>query len=133
MEVKVSRLARDSTLARVIKMVEESREQKSPTQQVIERFMSWFVPAVLVGAILLTIIPLFFGMSLKVFLRAMTLLVAASPCALALGTPSAILSGIGRAARGGVLIKGGMHLENLGSLRAIAFDKTGTITYGYQS
>ena len=67
MEVKVSRLARDSTLARVIKMVEESREQKSPTQQVIERFMSWFVPAVLVGAILLTIIPLFFGMSFKEF------------------------------------------------------------------
>lgn len=131
MEVKVSRLARDSTLARVIQMVEESREQKSPTQQVVERFMRWFVPAVLVGALLLTIIPLFFGMPFKEsFLRAMTLLVAASPCALALGTPSAILSGIGRAARGGVLVKGGMHLENLGSLRAIAFDKTGTITRG---
>jgi Cd2+/Zn2+-exporting ATPase len=131
LEVEVSRLARDSTLARVIHMVEESQAQKSPTQQVIERFMAWFVPTVLVGAALLVAIPPLFGIPFREsFIRAMTLLVAASPCALALGTPSAILSGVARAARGGVLVKGGMHLENLGRLKAIAFDKTGTITRG---
>jgi Zn2+/Cd2+-exporting ATPase len=131
LEVKVSRLARDSTLARVIQMVEEAQAQKSPTQLVIERFMRWFVPAVLVGALVLIVIPPLFGVPFKTaFLRAMTVLVAASPCALALGTPSAILSGVARAARGGVLVKGGMHLENLGRLHAIAFDKTGTITRG---
>ncbi len=131
LEVQVNRLARDSTLSRIVLMVEEAQAQKSPTQQTIERFMDWFVPAVLAGAALLVVIPPFFGVPFKeAFLRSMTLLVAASPCALALGTPSAILSGVARAARGGVLVKGGMHLENLGRLQAIAFDKTGTITRG---
>lgn len=130
-EVEVIRLARDSTLARVIHMVEESQAQKSPTQKTVERFMGWFIPVILGGALLLIIVPPLFGVPFKEsFLRAMTLLVAASPCALALGTPSAVLSGIARAARGGVLVKGGMHLENLGRIKAIAFDKTGTITRG---
>lgn len=131
LEVRVSRLARDSTLARVMHMVEEAQGQKSRTQQLTERFMGWFVPAVLVGAVLLIAVPPLLGVPFREsFLRAMTLLVAASPCALALGTPSAVLAGVARAARGGVLVKGGMHLENLGQLRAVAFDKTGTITRG---
>ncbi len=131
LQVKVTRLAKDSTLARVQQMVEAAQAQKSPTQQLTDRFMRWFVPAVLIGDLLLIIVPPLFGIPFQIsFLRAMTLLVAASPCALALGTPSAILSGIGRAGRSGVLLKGGLHLENLGRLKAIAFDKTGTITQG---
>jgi Zn2+/Cd2+-exporting ATPase len=131
LQVRVTRLAKDSTLARVVKMVEEAQGQKSPTQQLAERFMRWFVPAVLVGDLLLIFLPPLFGVPLsESFRRAMTLLVAASPCALALGAPAAVLAGVAQAARNGVLIKGGAHLENLGRLRAIAFDKTGTITQG---
>ena len=127
----MTRLAQDSTLARVMRMVEEAQAQKSPTQQTVERVMRVFVPAVLIGAGLLIVIPPLLGMPFREsFLRAMTLLVAASPCALALGTPAAVLAGVARAARGGVLVKGGAHLENLGRLRAVAFDKTGTITAG---
>jgi Cd2+/Zn2+-exporting ATPase len=129
--VQVTRLAKDSTLARVMKLVEEAQTQKSPTQQLTEKFERVFVPVVLIADLLLIALPPFFGVPFRdSFLRAMTLLVAASPCALALGTPSAILAGIGQAARNGVLIKGGAHLENLGRLKAIAFDKTGTITQG---
>ncbi len=131
LEVRVARLARDSTLARVMKMVEEAQTQKSPTQQLTERFEHVFVPAVLIVDALLIAVPPLFGVPFQAsFLRAMTLLVAASPCALALGTPAAILAGVAQAARNGVLVKGGAHLENLGRLKAIAFDKTGTITHG---
>ena len=131
LEVKVTRLAKDSTLSRVMKMVEEAQAQKSPTQQTVEKFERVFVPAVLILTALVIIIPPLFGFPFREsFLRAMTLLVAASPCALALGTPATILAGVAQAARNGVLIKGGMHLENLGRLKAIAFDKTGTVTHG---
>jgi len=132
LEIRATRLARDSTLARVMEMVERAQAQRSPTQQTTEKFTRIFVPSVLVADLLLILIPpLFFGVPFAdSFMRAMTLLVAASPCALALATPSAILSGVAQAARNGVLVKGGVHLENLGRLRAIAFDKTGTITQG---
>lgn len=131
LEVRVTRLAKDSTLARVMQMVEEAQTQKSPTQQTVERFERVFVPAVLAVTLLIIVVPPLFGVPFQVsFLRAMTLLVAASPCALALGTPAAILAGVAQAARNGVLIKGGAHLENLGRLNAIAFDKTGTLTHG---
>jgi Cd2+/Zn2+-exporting ATPase len=131
LEVRVTRLAKDNTLARVMHMIEEAQTQKSPTQQITERFSRVFVPAVLITTALVIIIPPLFGVPFGVsFLRAMTLLVGASPCALALGTPATILAGIAQAARHGVLIKGGTHLENLGRLKAVAFDKTGTITRG---
>ncbi|MFH1907809.1 MAG: cation-translocating P-type ATPase, partial [Chloroflexota bacterium] len=131
LEVKVTRLAKDSTLSRVMKMVEEAQTQKSPTQQTVEKFERVFVPAVLIVTALVIIAPPLFGVPFQVsFIRAMTLLVAASPCALALGTPASILAGVAQAARNGVLVKGGVHLENLGRLKAIAFDKTGTITHG---
>lgn len=131
LEIKVTRLARDSTLARITQMVEAAQARKSPSQQLTERFMRWFVPLVLIGDLLLIIIPPLFGVPFTdSFSRAMVLLVAVSPCALALGTPAAIMAGIAQAARNGVLVKGGLHLENLGQLRAIAFDKTGTITQG---
>jgi len=131
LEVKVTRLAKDSTLARVMKMVEEAQSQKSPTQQTVEKFERVFVPAVLVLTVIVILLPPLFGFPFREsFLRAMTLLVAASPCALALGTPATILAGVAQAARNGVLVKGGAHLENLGRLKAIAFDKTGTVTHG---
>ncbi len=132
LEIQVTRLAQDTTLARVIQLVEEAQTQKSPTQVFTERFERVFVPVVLGGVVLLIFVPPLVGWLTwaEAFLRAMTVLVAASPCALAIATPSAILSGIARAARSGVLIKGGVHLENLGALRAMAFDKTGTITIG---
>lgn len=131
LEVEVTKLAKDSTLARVMKMVEEAQAQKSPTQQTVEKFERVFVPGVLIVTALVIAVPPFFGVPFREsFLRAMTLLVAASPCALALGTPAAILAGVAQAARNGVLIKGGAHLENLGRLKVIAFDKTGTVTHG---
>lgn len=131
LEVNVTRLAKDSTLSRVMKMVEEAQSQKSPTQQTVEKFERVFVPAVLVLTALIIVVPPLLGFPFREsFLRAMTLLVAASPCALALGTPASILAGVAQAARNGVLVKGGAHLENLGRLKAIAFDKTGTVTHG---
>ena len=129
--IRVTRLARESTLSRMVKMVAEAGAQRSPTQRFTERFERIFVPVVLIGATLLIALPPLFGFPFsESFYRAMAVLVAASPCALAIATPAAVLSGVARAARGGVLIKGGAHLENLGTLSAIAFDKTGTITRG---
>ncbi len=132
LDVRVTRLASDNTLARIMKLVAEAQEQQSPTQQLTEKFTRWFVPSVLIITVLMIVLPpLFFGWAWSdSFYRGMVLLVAASPCALAIGTPAAVLAGIAQAARRGVLIKGGVHLENLGRLRVIAFDKTGTITTG---
>ncbi|MBN8756298.1 MULTISPECIES: heavy metal translocating P-type ATPase [unclassified Variovorax] len=130
-EVTVARRAEQSTMARVVKMVTEAEAQRSPTQQFTERFERIFVPAVLALVVLL----LFAGFVIDepfsdTFYRAMAVLVAASPCALAISVPSAVLSGVARAGRGGVLVKGGGPLENLGTLTSIAFDKTGTLTEG---
>ena len=131
LEVKVTRLAKDSTLSRVMQLVEEAQGQKTRTQRMTERFTGWFVPGVLLGALLLIVVPSLFGARFRdSFLRAMTLLVAASPCALALGPPSAVLAGIAQAARNGLLVKGGVHLETLGRVTTLAFDKTGTLTHG---
>ena len=131
LEVAVTQMAKDSTLARVVQMVAEAETQKSPTQRFADRFERIFVPSVLGFVVLLlfawVVIDESFGTS---FYRAMAVLVAASPCALAIATPSAVLSAVARAGRGGVLVKGGGPLENLGTLRAIAFDKTGTLTEG---
>ncbi len=130
--IEVTKLAKDTTLARVIQMVEEAQTQKSPTQRFTERFERIFVPIVLASVVLVIVVPPLMGwLSWEVaFLRAMAILVAASPCALAIAIPATILAGIAQAARNGVLIKGGVHLENLGGLDAMAFDKTGTITQG---
>ncbi len=132
LDIRVTRVAADNTLTRVMTLVAEAQSQKSPTQQFADRFTSRLVPAVFVATALIIIVPTLFNwLTLEQsFYRGMLLLVAASPCALALGTPAAVLAGIAQAARNGVLIKGGVHLENLGQLKAIAFDKTGTITSG---
>jgi Cd2+/Zn2+-exporting ATPase len=130
--VEVTRLAQESTLARVIRMVEEAQTKKSPTQRFAERFERIFVPASLgLVALMVAVPPLARLLPFReAFLRAMTVLVAASPCALAIATPSAVLAGIARGGRSGVLIKGGAELEALGRVRAVALDKTGTLTTG---
>jgi Cd2+/Zn2+-exporting ATPase len=130
-EIEVTRRSNESALAKVVKMVSEAETQKSPTQRFTDRFERIFVPAVLVLSVLLLFAWVVVDEPFRdSFYRAMAVLVAASPCALAIATPSAVLSGVARAARGGVLVKGGAPLENLGSLKAIAFDKTGTLTEG---
>ena len=130
-DVWVAKRAGESTLARVTRMVAEAEMQRSPTENFTERFERVFVPCVLglVGVLMFTWIVIDEPFSAS-FYRAMAVLVAASPCALAISVPSAVLSGIAGAGRGGVLIKGGAALENLGTLSAVAFDKTGTLTEG---
>jgi Cd2+/Zn2+-exporting ATPase len=132
LEVEVTRLAKDNTLSRVMQMVAEAQSQQSPTQRFTDRFTTWFVPAILIFVLVVIVIPPLVGwMPLEQsFYRGMLLLIAASPCALAIGTPAAVLAGIAQAARNGVLIKGGVHLENLGGIKVMAFDKTGTLTQG---
>ncbi|WP_083421980.1 heavy metal translocating P-type ATPase [Arsenicibacter rosenii] len=131
LDVSVTKAAGDSTLARLIKLVNEAESQQSPTQQFTDRFEKWFVPAVLILVVALCFAFLVIDEPFSAsFYRAMAVLVAASPCALAIATPSAVLSGVARAARDGVLIKGGRPLEDLGDLTALAFDKTGTLTIG---
>jgi Cd2+/Zn2+-exporting ATPase len=131
--MSVERPASESTLARIIALVEAAQASKSPTEALTHRIERRYVPAILVAtAALIVLPPVLGGGAWGVwFYRAMAFLTAASPCALAIGTPAAVLSGIARAARGGVLIKGGAHLEMLGRVRAIAFDKTGTLTSGH--
>ena len=130
-EIEATRKSTDTTLAKVVRMVSEAETQKSPTQQFTDRFERIFVPVVLGLAFLLLFAWVVVDEPFRdSFYRAMAVLVAASPCALAIATPSAVLSGVARAARAGVLIKGGAPLEHLGSLNAIAFDKTGTLTEG---
>ena len=131
LEVKVLKLSVDSTISRLVKMVSEVETQKSPTQLLTKKFEKWFVPIVIVLVISLCFAYLIIDETFNESLyRAITVLVAASPCALAISTPSTVLSGVARAAKSGVLIKGGRALEDLGSLTTIAFDKTGTLTEG---
>ncbi|MEX0885090.1 MAG: heavy metal translocating P-type ATPase [Phycisphaeraceae bacterium] len=137
--IAVTRRAEDNTLSKVIRMVEQAQAARSPTQQLTERFTRWYVPVVLATTLVLMVAPPLVGIAPRRtpeelwggwFYQALAFLTAASPCALAIGTPAAILTAIGRAARIGVLVKGGVHIENLGQVRAVAFDKTGTITRG---
>ena len=131
LEVKVLKLAKDSSLSRLVTLVKEAETQKSPTQQLTDKFERYFVPSVIISVIILLFAFLVLPESFQdSFYRAMAVLVAASPCALAISTPSAVLAGVARAARQGVLIKGGRPLEDLGTLNAVAFDKTGTLTEG---
>ena len=131
LEIAVTRRAEDNTLSRVVRLVQEAETQRSPTQRFTDRFERVFVPSVLglVTVLLFAWVVIDEPFSSS-FYRAMAVLVAASPCALAISTPSSVLSGVARAARSGVLVKGGGPLENLGRLTAIAFDKTGTLTEG---
>ena len=131
LEMRVTRRADETTISRVVQMVTEAEAEKSPTERFTDRFERVFVPAVLGLVVLLLFawVPLDESFA-DSFYRAMAVLVAASPCALAIATPSAVLSALARAGRGGVLVKGGGPLEQLGRLGAVAFDKTGTLTEG---
>ena len=131
LEIRVLKLAGETTLSRLVTLVKEAETQQSPTQQLTDKFERYFVPAIigLVFLLLFAFLVIDEPFS-KSFYRAMAVLVAASPCALAISTPSAVLAGVARAARQGVLIKGGRPLEDLGGITALAFDKTGTLTEG---
>lgn len=131
LEIRVLRLTADSTLSRLVKLVQEAETQQSPAQKFADKFAAIFVPSVLALVFLLLFAFLILDEPFKdSFYRAMAVLVAASPCALAISTPSAVLAGIARATRGGVLLKGGLPLHELAKINAIAFDKTGTLTTG---
>lgn len=131
LDLQVTRLSADTTLSKLATMVREAETQASPTQRFTDRFERIFVPAVIGLVIVVLVVGPAFGSSWsESFYRAMAVLVAASPCALAIATPSAVLAAVARAGQLGVLVKGGGPLENLGTLRAIAFDKTGTLTEG---
>ena len=132
LDILVTRAADDTALARVIRLVEQAREAKAPTQSWIEAVESRYALAVILASILAILVPwLAMGWSFdEAFSRAMTLLVVASPCALVISIPATIVSAVSNGAKRGVLFKGGAHLDALASVRVMAFDKTGTLTQG---
>jgi Cd2+/Zn2+-exporting ATPase len=123
LRVRTQGAGADTTLARIVRRVEEAQEEKAPTQRFIERFARWYTPAIIGGSALLFLITRDIELSL-------TLLVIGCPGALVISTPVSVIAGIGRAAKSGILIKGGEYLENSGKITALALDKTGTITRG---
>ena len=132
LEVRVTRLRRDSTMARIINLVEVAQAQRAPSQTFVERFARYYTPAVIVLAGAVAVLPpLLGGQPVEAwFYRALVLLVISCPCALVISTPVSVVSALAAAARNGVLIKGGVHLERTARVRCVAFDKTGTLTSG---
>jgi Zn2+/Cd2+-exporting ATPase len=132
LEVQVTHTAADTTVAKIIHLVEAAQSSRAPTQQWVDKFAEIYTPIIICSALALTLIPPFvFAQPFNVWLyRALVLLVIACPCALVISTPVSIVSAIGAATRQGVLFKGGNGLETAGKLKSLAFDKTGTLTQG---
>jgi len=132
LEVRVSREASDTTLARIIRMVEEARSRRAAAERWVDRFARVYTPLMMALSAALVIIPpaILGGDWARWFYQGLVILVIACPCALVISTPVSIVAALTSAARQGVLIKGGAYLETAGSLKSIAFDKTGTLTYG---
>ncbi len=132
LEIRVTKATGDTTLARIIRLVKEAQEQKAPTQRFVDVFARYYTPAVTVVALLIFLVPPLFmnGDWSEWLYRACVLLIIACPCALVISTPVSIVAGMAALAKRGVLVKGGAHLESIAKLKALAVDKTGTITEG---
>ncbi|MGV8145301.1 MAG: heavy metal translocating P-type ATPase [Alkaliphilus sp.] len=132
LEVNVSKISKDTKLANIIRLIQEAQSKKAPIQQTVDKFANYYTPLVVVMAILITIIPtLFFAQPFEIWFRkALILLVISCPCALVISTPVAIVSAIGNASKEGILVKGGIYIEEIGNVDVIALDKTGTLTKG---